>query len=135
MEEFAAKIVAAYVRNNPVSPDDLPRLIAAVRQTVQSLDEATPAALKLPLPATPLDRSVGAETVTCLACGWSGRLLRSHLTRVHAITPAEYRSQWGLPRSHPMVAANFSARRSALSKSLGLGGWRNSCGRLRRGGA
>jgi predicted transcriptional regulator len=30
MEEFAAKIVAAYVRNNPVSPEDLPRVIGAV---------------------------------------------------------------------------------------------------------
>jgi|HubBroStandDraft_6_1064221.scaffolds.fasta_scaffold616521_1 predicted transcriptional regulator len=126
MEEFAAKIVAAYVRNNPVSPEDLPRVIGAVRRTLHSLSE--PAA-----PAVPINRSVGAETVTCLACGWSGTLLRGHLTRVHAITPAEYRSQWDLPRGHPMVAASFSVRRSALSKSLGLGGWRNSCGRPRRG--
>jgi predicted transcriptional regulator len=129
VKQFVAKIVAAYLHNNPVSPDDLARLIASVSQTLHSLREPMPGA-----PAVPIDRRVGADNVTCLTCGWSGRLLRSDLTRVHAITPAEYRTHWGLPRSQPMVAASFSARRSALSRSLGLGGWRNSCGRLRRRG-
>jgi predicted transcriptional regulator len=123
MQQFVATIVAAYLHKSAILPDDLPGLIASVGQAFGDLGKPTSAKSALPIPAVPIDCSVGTKTITCLACGWSGSLRRSHLTRVHAITPAEYRTQWDLPRSHPMVAARYSARRSALSKSLGLGGW------------
>ena len=122
MKQFVVSVVAAYVRKNPVSPDDLPRLIVFLDQVFRDLEKsaAKPAS---PIPAVPIRRSVGADKITCLTCGWSGRLLRSHLSRTHAMSPMEYLIKWGLPRAYPMVAANYSARRSALSKSLGLGGW------------
>jgi predicted transcriptional regulator len=37
------------------------------------------------------------------------------------MTPDDYRAKWGLPRDYPMVAASYSAQRSQLAKSLGLG--------------
>lgn len=37
------------------------------------------------------------------------------------MTPDEYRAKWGLAKDYPMVAPNYSAARSALAKSLGLG--------------
>ena len=37
------------------------------------------------------------------------------------MTPDAYREKWGLPRDYPMTAASYSAQRSALAKSLGLG--------------
>ncbi|WP_352498603.1 MULTISPECIES: MucR family transcriptional regulator [unclassified Mesorhizobium] len=37
------------------------------------------------------------------------------------MTPDEYRARWGLAKDYPMVAPNYSAARSALAKSLGLG--------------
>jgi predicted transcriptional regulator len=46
--------------------------------------------------------------------------LKRHLTR-HGLTPEQYREKWGLPRDYPIVAPNYSAQRSALAKSMGLG--------------
>jgi predicted transcriptional regulator len=37
------------------------------------------------------------------------------------MTPDEYRAKWSLPKDYPMIAASYSATRSALAKSLGLG--------------
>lgn len=37
------------------------------------------------------------------------------------MTPDEYRAKWGLAKDYHMVAPNYSANRSALAKSLGLG--------------
>jgi len=37
------------------------------------------------------------------------------------LTPEAYRAKWGLPPSYPMVAPNYSKRRSELAKALGLG--------------
>ena len=39
----------------------------------------------------------------------------------YGMTPAEYRSEWGLPKDYPMVAPNYTARRSALGASEGHG--------------
>jgi predicted transcriptional regulator len=37
------------------------------------------------------------------------------------MTPAEYREKWGLPADYPMVAPNYSARRSEFARQIGLG--------------
>jgi predicted transcriptional regulator len=37
------------------------------------------------------------------------------------MTPDEYRIKWNLPPDYPMVAPNYSASRSALSKAAGFG--------------
>jgi predicted transcriptional regulator len=41
----------------------------------------------------------------------------------YGMTPAEYRSKWGLRSDYPMVAPNYSAKRSELAKESGLGNW------------
>jgi predicted transcriptional regulator len=46
--------------------------------------------------------------------------LKRHLTG-RGLTPAEYRTKWGLPHDYPMVAANYAAQRSELAKAIGLG--------------
>jgi predicted transcriptional regulator len=37
------------------------------------------------------------------------------------MTPEEYRKRWNLPADYPMVAPNYSERRSQLAKDNGLG--------------
>jgi predicted transcriptional regulator len=37
------------------------------------------------------------------------------------MTPDEYRAKWNLPADYPMVAANYSTSRSAISKAAGFG--------------
>ena len=41
----------------------------------------------------------------------------------------QYREKWGLPRDYPMVAPNYSARRSELARNMGLGQKKASPGR------
>jgi predicted transcriptional regulator len=45
---------------------------------------------------------------------------KRHLS-THGLTPAEYLAKWGLPKDYPMTSANYSAARSQMAKSLGLG--------------
>ncbi|TGQ64167.1 hypothetical protein EN829_020530 [Mesorhizobium sp. M00.F.Ca.ET.186.01.1.1] len=39
----------------------------------------------------------------------------------HGLTPEQYRAKWILPSNYPMVAPTYSASRSNLAKSNGLG--------------
>ena len=121
MKEYVAEIVAAYVRNNTVLPDQLPGLITSVNRALTRLGEPSAVAASPPTPAVPIRRSVGAVFITCLDCGWKGVMLKRHLSTGHGMTPAQYRDRWGLDLAYPLVAKNYASRRSDLAKALGLG--------------
>jgi predicted transcriptional regulator len=121
MKEQVAEIVAAYVGHNTISPDQLPALIATVNQALSGLGQALTAAPAALSPAVPIRRSVGADAITCLDCGYKGQMLKRHLTTSHGLSVADYRTRWGLAADYPMVAPNYRARRSELAKAIGLG--------------
>jgi predicted transcriptional regulator len=131
MKEHVTEIVSAYVRKNAIAQSELPALIQQVSQSLAGLGQAPAAPPASLTPAVPIRRSVGAETITCLNCGWKGQMLRRHLSTAHSMTVDEYRSRWSLPSDYPMVAKNYSARRSELAKSLGLGRRNGRSGRGR----
>jgi predicted transcriptional regulator len=48
------------------------------------------------------------------------KTLKRHLSR-NGLTIEQYRERFGLPRDYPSTAASYSAQRSELARSLGLG--------------
>jgi predicted transcriptional regulator len=117
--ELATRIVAAYLRHNPLGADELANLISIVHQALGRLGEPTEAAIER-TPAVPVKRSVHRDYVVCLECGHRGRTLKRHLA-THNLTAEEYRARWNLSREHPIVAPAYRERRSQLAKQLGLG--------------
>lgn len=61
------------------------------------------------------------DYIISLEDGQKYKSLKRHLATSHGMTPDEYRAKWSLAKDYPMVAPNYSATRSALAKSLGLG--------------
>ncbi len=72
-------------------------------------------------PAVPIDSSVTPDLIYCLENGKGFKTLKRHLWSSHGLTPNEYRKKWGLPKDYPMVAPNYSKRRAATAKKIGLG--------------
>lgn len=72
-------------------------------------------------PAANPKRSVHDDHIVCLEDGKKFKSLKRHLMTHHALSPDEYRAKWGLPSDYPMVAPSYSASRSALAKTMGLG--------------
>jgi predicted transcriptional regulator len=122
MKEHVAEIVAAYVGKNRLAAAELPGLIASVSKALGSLNQELTATAASPLvPAVAIRRSVGADAITCLDCGKKAKMLKRHLMTAHGLTFDEYRRRWGLAANYPIVAPNYSARRSEMAKTLGLG--------------
>jgi len=96
-------------------------LIATVHTALAGIESgALPEPAKELVPAVPIRRSITPDAITCLECGYSGKMLKRHLA-MHQLTPAAYRERWGLKSDYPTVAPNYAARRSELAKSIGLG--------------
>ena len=66
-------------------------------------------------------KSVFPDYIVCLEDGKKFKSLKRHLRTDYGLSPDDYRAKWGLPPDYPMVAPSYSATRSALAKSTGLG--------------
>ena len=118
--ELAADIVSAFVSNNNVPTAELPALIANVHAAFVNLGKpAQPVPEKLN-PPVPIKKSITPDFLISLEDGKRYKSLRRHLTG-RGLTPEQYRDKWGLPRDYPMVAPNYSAQRSELARTIGLG--------------
>src|SRR5262245_35753270 len=89
--ELAARIVAAYVRRNEITADQMPSLIATVHQALVGLGSPLPIVDSEQAPAVPIRQSVRRDYVVCLECGWRGQMLRRHLSNGHGLTIDAYR--------------------------------------------
>lgn len=119
--ELTADIVSAYVKNNAVPVSGLPDLIASVNSALSNVAQAIPPEMPATKPAVNPKRSVFPDYIISLEDGQKYKSLKRHLATRYGMTPDEYRAKWGLAKDYPMVAPNYSATRSALAKSLGLG--------------
>lgn len=120
--ELCVEIVSAYVSHNALSPADLPKLIGEVYSALRRLTMPVVVELVETLkPAVSIRKSVTPDFIICLEDGKQFKSLKRHLRTTYEMSPDEYRSKWSLPSDYPMVAPNYSARRSALAKTNGLG--------------
>ncbi|QIG49616.1 MucR family transcriptional regulator [Nordella sp. HKS 07] len=123
--ELTADIVAAYVGNNTVALDDLPKLISSVYQSLAAATngaaEPKPAQAAELKPAVPVRKSITPDYVICLEDGKKFKSLKRHLRTHYDLSPEQYREKWGLPADYPMVAPNYAEARSSLAKKIGLG--------------
>ena len=125
--EMTTEVVAAYVSKNHVRAAELPALIATIHGSLSgmgSAPEAVPEPEKL-VPPVSIRKSVTDEYLISLEDGKQYQSLKRHLAK-RGLTPDEYRAKWGLPHDYPMTAPGYSARRSELAKSIGLGSLRKS---------
>lgn len=118
--QLTAHIVAAHVAHNAVRAEDLPAVIAGVYQALARAGQAAVAEPRAE-PAVPVKRSVFPSHIICLEDGQDHQMLKRHLLTAHDMTPEQYRRKWGLPATYPMVAPEYSTRRSTLAKAFGFG--------------
>jgi predicted transcriptional regulator len=124
--ELTADIVSAHVSSNSVPVSDLPRLIEQIYRALTSLGKQVEEPEREKSPAVTARASVKPNYLICMECGRKQKLLRRHLLRAHGLTPDRYRAAFGLPGTYPMVAPEYSKRRSEMAHLHGLGTKRSS---------
>lgn len=119
---MTADIVSAFVSNNAIAVDALPRLIAGVHSALAGTTQVAGAPEPEPqAPAVSIRKSITPDHIICLEDGKPFKSMKRHLFNKYGLTPEDYRAKWGLPKDYPMVAPNYAAARSELAKSIGLG--------------
>ena len=119
--QMATTIVAAHVSKSSVPAADIPRLISEIYQALTGLAGGRLAAPGRAEPAVPVKKSVTPDHIICLECGRNQKMLKRHIRTAYGLSPEQYRERWELPADYPMVAANYSKKRSSLARQIGLG--------------
>jgi predicted transcriptional regulator len=65
-------------------------------------------------------KSVRPDGLISFIDGKPYKTLKRHLSK-HGLTVAEYKEKFGLPKDYPTTASDYSAKRSEMARSLGLG--------------
>ncbi len=119
---LTADIVAAYVSNNETSVEAVPALIGSVFSALAAAGEpAQPVVEEKLTPAVSIRSSVKPDSITCLECGFNGKMLKRHLGTEHGMSPADYKARWSLPKDYPLVAPAYAEQRKELAVKIGLG--------------
>ena len=119
---LTTEIVTSYVSHNALNVTDLPKLIADVHGALEKLVHPAPVEVAEQLkPAVSVRKSVTPDHIVCLEDGKGFKSIKRHLWMAHGLSPEDYRARWSLPTDYPLVAATYSAARSSLAKSIGLG--------------
>ncbi len=119
---MAVDVVAAYLSNNKMPTGGVPEVISTIFESLSAADAAAAGGTAGPQkPAVPIRRSVKPDFIVCLEDGRKLKMLKRHLRTTYNMTPEEYRAKWNLLPDYPMVAPNYSKKRSEFAKKIGLG--------------
>ena len=119
--ELTADIVSAHVANNNVAVGDVATLVERVYQALSSLGTPSPEPQQEKTPIVSVRASIKPEYLVCMECGRKQKTLKRHLENAHGMSPDQYRADYGLPRDYPMVAPEYSKKRSQMAHAIGLG--------------
>ncbi|KEQ52658.1 MucR family transcriptional regulator [Sphingobium chlorophenolicum] len=120
---LTVQLVSAFVSNNNVASENLADLIRTTRLALTDDPAAKPdeAAAPTYTPAVSVRKSLSSpEHILSMIDGKPYKTLKRHLAS-HGLTPNDYRERYGLPKSYPLVAPNYSEARRAVATKLGLG--------------
>jgi predicted transcriptional regulator len=124
---LAADIVIANSTGKGFTTEQITEMIKSVAETLKELSAGSVEILAVGRPSpesAPIQdwkSSIGKDTITCLICGYSGKLLSQHLNRIHKLTPREYRKQFSIPARTSLVSKAYQAKRRKIAKDSGLG--------------
>lgn len=114
-------IVASFLSHNSVPAESVPDMIKSVHATMKDISGDEPKPEPKAKPAVPVSKSVNDDYIVCLEDGKKLKMLKRYLRSQYDMSPEDYRRKWGLPADYPMVAPNYSKRRSEFAKEIGLG--------------
>jgi predicted transcriptional regulator len=120
---LTVQLLSAFVSNNTVTSESLSELIRTTRVALTDDLAAKPAEAEAPTytPAVSVRKSLSSpEHILSMIDGKPYKTLKRHLAS-HGLSPADYRERYGLPKTYPLVAPNYSEARRVVATKLGLG--------------
>ena len=132
LAELTKDIVAAHAQTTSMTTEELIAEIQKVYALFQSLEAGTapplvsvtaePAAEEPSTPSLTLKQAFKKDEVVCMVCGKGGmQTLTRHLNQYHQLKPSQYRKQFNIPKTQPLMSKSYSSKRKEIAAGMNLG--------------
>ena len=125
--EMTATIVAAHAQTTALTTDDLIGELKKVYAALQAIESGTtvveePVTAEPVAPTLTLKQAFRTNEVYCLVCGKGGmKTLTRHLNQAHQLKPAQYRNQFNIPKTQPLMSKAYAVKRKEIAAGMDLG--------------
>ena len=126
--EMAKEIVAAHAQTTALTTDELIREIHLIHALLQQLESGScspdpqPSDAASAVTTLTLKQAFRTNEVVCMICGKGGmKTLTRHLNQTHQVKPSQYRKQFGIPKSQPLMSRTYAETRKQIAATMDLG--------------
>lgn len=119
--QVALEIVKAQASVRPMSEEEIVSMVTKLTKSLSSLNlDAEAHSCDSEKTEIPVNKGIRANSVICLECGKSFKLITTKHLASHGLTPAEYREKYGFKRKAALVCKNLQKVRKEKMKSMQL---------------
>jgi predicted transcriptional regulator len=125
--EMTASIVAAHAQTTALTTDDLIGELKKVYAALQAIESGTTVVeetvtAEAAAPSLTIKQAFKTNEVFCMVCGKGGmKTLTRHLNQAHQLKPAQYRKQFNIPKTQPLMSKAYAAKRKEIAAGMDLG--------------
>jgi predicted transcriptional regulator len=124
--EMAQQIVSAHAQTTKMTTEELIQEIKTVYAALQSIETGVSSQETEPVAEAPtitIRQAFKTNEVICMICGKGGmKTLTRHLNQAHQMKPTEYRKQFSIPKTQPLMSKAYTIRRKEIAGSMDLPG-------------
>lgn len=128
ISELTVQVVTARLARKEMSLEELQKEMVLISNMIKDIDAGVvpETAVEAPEEAVKpqkinFKKVFKDNEVVCLICNKGFITLKRHLNKVHQITDKEYKLQFGIPSSQPLVAKSYSEKKKADAQKNNLG--------------
>jgi predicted transcriptional regulator len=125
--EMTASIIAAHAQTTALTTDDLIGELKKVYAALQAIESGTAVVegtvtAEAVAPSLTIKQAFKTNEVFCMVCGKGGmKTLTRHLNQVHQLKPAQYRKQFNIPKTQPLMSKAYAVKRKEIAAGMDLG--------------
>jgi predicted transcriptional regulator len=126
--EMTVDIVASHARTAPMTTDEIIQELKKVYSALQSIESGGPVDVQSvaeeggAAPSLTIKQAFRTNEVVCMLCGKGGmKTLTRHLNQAHQLSPSQYRKQFNISKSQPLMSKGYAQKRKEIAAGMDLG--------------
>ena len=123
--EMTTQIVASHAQIYPMTTNDLIQELKTIYAALQGIEAGVllePEPTEAEAPTITIKQAFKTNEVICMICKNGGmQTLTRHLNQAHGLKPSQYRKQFNIPKTQPLMSKSYSAKRKEIATGMDLG--------------
>lgn len=116
----ALEIVKAQAKVRTMAEEEIIAMVQKLAEGIRGVCNTDTPVEETLTPIVPVRKAIKEQSIVCLECGKSFKILTKKHLASHSLDPDSYREKWGFKRNTPLVCKFLQRERRKKMKSMKL---------------